>query len=188
MRRATCFLLLATACADPSAPALEDEPMPDLERCDPVRAWNPELVALEQEMLEALDGRRAEGRTCGTRGSFAPAPALRLRGALTCAARLHALDMAQQGFIDHEGSDDSTPWDRLRAVEYAFATADEAIVGADLTPEDILDTLWLPREGSCATLSATAYTDVGLGVALPFDPDDPIEGHRWAIVLAKPLE
>jgi len=172
--------------ATPSAEAASR--LPRAEHCDPVREWNDDLVALEQRMLEALDARRAEGRHCGPRGSFAPAPPLRRSGALTCAARLHALDMAERGFVDHEGAGGSTPWDRLRAVEYAFATADETITATDLPPEDILDALWLPREGSCAALSATAYTEVGIGVALPFDPDDPLEGRRWTVVLAKPID
>lgn len=177
-----------TGCDDPSQPGpAASEPLPALERCDEVRDWNPELVELEARMLRALDERRARGQSCGPRGSFEPAPPLRLRGALTCAARVHALDMAQQAFLEHEGSDGSSAWDRIRAVEYAFATADEVVVATDLTPEDILDTIWLPREGSCAALSATAYTDVGIGVALPFDPEDPLVGRRWTLVLAKPI-
>lgn len=171
--------------ATPSAEAASR--LPRAEHCDPVREWNDDLVALEQRMLEALDARRAEGRHCGPRGSFAPAPPLRRSGALTCAARLHALDMAEQGFVDHEGSDDSTPWARMRRAGYLPATADEVIAAADLTPQDIIDQIWLSREGSCSALSATAYTDVGIGVALPFDEDDAV-GLRWTIVLAKPIE
>ena len=180
-------LLLIAACDEASEGSPPPEPLPALERCDSVRDWNPELVELETRMLQALDERRARGQSCGPRGSFEPAPALRLRGALTCAARLHALDMAEQGFLEHEGSDGSSAWDRIRAAEYTFATADEVVVATDLPPEDILDTVWLPREGSCAALSATAYTDVGIGVALPFDPEDPLVGRRWTIVLAKPI-
>ncbi len=162
--------------------------LPALEPCDAVRDWNADLVHLEQEMLEALEAHRAQGQSCGGRGSFSPAPRLRLNGALTCAARLHALDMAEQGFVEHEGSDGSTLWDRIRAAGYGFATADEVIAVADLPPEDILNTIWMPREGSCAAVSASSYIDVGLGVAIPFDADDPLTGLRWAIVLAKPIE
>lgn len=183
------MLALLTGCdADTNEHPTVDEPLPALERCDEVRDWNPELAELEATMLAALDARRSNGRTCGPRGSFETAPPLRTRGALTCAARLHALDMAQSGFVDHEGSDGSSAWERIRAVEFPFATADEVVVATDLPPEDILDTLWLPREGSCAALSATSYTDVGIGVALPFDSEDPLVGRRWTIVLAKPIE
>ncbi len=166
-----------------------DEALPaDLALCEPVRDWNPTLVELEAQMLAALDERRAAGRACGARGSFDPAPPLRVSPALRCAARLHALDMAETGFVDHLGSDDTTPWDRIRATQYAFATADEVIVATDLPPQDILDDIWLPREGSCAALSASAYVEVGVGVALPFDEDDPLAGRRWALVVAKPIE
>ncbi len=183
-------LVFAAACDDGGSPSRMTGPpvLPQTEACDAVRDWNPELVDLELAMLDAIDARRSEGRTCGPRGSFDPAPPLRLRGALTCAARVHALDMAREGFVDQFGSDDSTPWDRLRAVDYAFATADQTVVATDLPPEDILDELWLPREGSCSALSATAYTEVGIGVALPFDPEDLLEGRRWTVVLAKPIE
>jgi len=189
MPRGIVLALLLAGCDEPAEPALSHAvgALPQLEACDPVRDWNPDLVALERAMLEGLDTRRAQGRACGDRGSFGPAEPLRLRGDLSCAARLHALDMAQEGFVDHIGSDDSNPWDRLRALDVRFATADEVIVATDLAPQDILDQIWLPREGSCAALSATAYTDVGIGVALPFDPDDPLTGRRWTVVLAKPL-
>lgn len=181
-------VLSIAACDDAPDPGLaSSEPLPALELCDEVREWNPALVELETRMRSAIDERRAKGGSCGARGSFDPAPPLRPRGALNCAARLHALDMAQRAFVDHEGSDGSSAWDRIRSVEYAFATADEVVVAADLPPEDILDTVWLPREGSCAALSAGSYTDVGIGVALPFDPEDPLVGRRWTVVLAKPI-
>lgn len=173
----------ASPASDPPAVAL-----PALEACDAVRDWNPDLVAQEQEMLAALRERRARGNDCGTRGTFAPSDTLRLDGALTCAARLHALDMAAQGFVDHDGSDEQSPWDRLHTVGYRFATADQAIVAADLTIEDILDEIWLARDGSCATLSAESYTEVGIGAALPFDPEDPVAGLRWSVVMARPLD
>lgn len=188
---ATAAAVLLLSCDDGNAGTplgTARDQLPALELCDPVRGWNPELVLLEQEMLEALEARRALGQDCGPRGSYPPAPQLRLNGALTCAARLHALDMAEQGFVAHAGSDDTTPWDRLHRAGYPFATADEVIVATDLPPQDILDTIWIPREGSCAALSASSYIEVGLGVALPFDPEDPLPGLRWAIVLAKPIE
>ncbi len=186
---APALTLALVSCDDPQPNTASDSTraaLPELELCDPIRAWNPQLIELEQQMLEALDARRAQGQHCGPRGSFPPAPTLRMNGALRCAARLHALDMAEQGFVDHQGSDDTTPWGRLTAAQYPFATADEVIVSTDMTPEDILDTVWIPREGSCAALSASSYTEVGVGAALPFDPDDPLTGLRWAIVLAKP--
>lgn len=191
LRIAIAAAVLLVSCDDGSGGTpvgTARDQLPALELCDPVRGWNPELVLLEQEMLEALEARRAVGHDCGPRGSYRPAPQLRVNGALTCAARLHALDMAEQSFVAHAGSDDTTPWDRLRAAEYPFATADEVIVATDLPPEDILDTIWLAREGSCAALSASSYIEVGVGVALPFDPEDPLTGLRWAVVLAKPIE
>lgn len=187
--RSAWLASLALCGCDPEPTASEpaEVELPALEACDDVRGWSTELVRLEQEMLRLLDDRRALGQTCGARGSFAPAPALHLDGSLQCAARLHALDMAEQGFVDHEGSDDSTPWARMRRAGYLPATADEVIAASDLTPQDIIDQIWLSREGSCSALSATAYTDVGIGVALPFDEDDAV-GLRWTIVLAKPIE
>ncbi len=195
MRRGLSVLLAlaGAACGEPSegmpSGALR---LPDAQRCDPVREWNPELVALEQTMLEQLNEARAQGRGCGPRGSFAEAPALRLDGALTCAARLHAFDMAQREFFDHIDPDDVTAWDRIRAVDYDFATADEVIASADLAPEDILSDIWLPREGSCAALSASSYVDVGIGVALPFTepvPDnDGLDGRLWTLIVAKPIQ
>lgn len=191
LRRITFGAMLVLAsCDDAELEGPNEASMaavPRLELCDPIRDWNPDLVELEAQMLEALAARRDAGQSCGARGSFPPAPRLRLNGALTCAARLHALDMAEEGFVDHQGSDDTSPWDRLRAAGYEFATADEVITATDLPPADILDTIWIPREGSCAALSASSYIEVGLGAALPFNPEDPLTGLRWVIVLAKPI-
>ncbi len=180
----------ACAASDELEPSGADPSLPRIEFCDPARGWPDALKTRERDLLAELDRVRAEGSGCGTRGSFEPAPPLARSGALSCAARVHSLDMATRDFVDHENPDDQTPWDRLRSTGYAFATADEVIANADLTPEDMLREIWLPRDGSCAALAASAYTEVGVGVASAAmaEGEDALDGSTWTIVVAKPIE
>lgn len=177
--------VLALGCDDSTGrePQTQDaEPLPALMRCDPVRDWNPELTALEDELAEAIDEVRRVAHGCGARGWFDATSQLHRHGTLDCAARLHSLDMATREFVDHLNPDEETPWDRLRAVAYEYASADETIARTNMPPEDIVEALWQPADGSCAALSASAYVEVGIGVA-----NDTQGVQHWTVVVARPL-
>jgi uncharacterized protein YkwD len=178
-----CMLLLP-ACDEPLHPQSSGGvALPSLPLCDPARTWTQEAIDLELAIADRIAEVRETGFSCGAAGTFDPAPALRRSGRLICAARLHSLDMAVRGFVDHENPDDVGPWERLRAVDYEPATADEAIAAGPLSADDVLDDAWLVREGSCAAILADPYVHFGVGVHV----DEASEhGRYFTLLLGKP--
>jgi uncharacterized protein YkwD len=130
--------------------------------CDPSRSWPSNSAELELALVDRINEHRARGAQCSGIARFPPSPPLQPGGAATCAARLHALDMATNDFVRHRGSDESSPWDRLRSAGSSFAVADQVIAAGELSPE-IVDELWMSRPGSCATLMAPEYERLGIG-------------------------
>jgi uncharacterized protein YkwD len=185
MQRAVAMLActLLVACDDPLLPQSSGVGLPSLASCDPIRTSTQEAIDLELAISEGIAAVRETGFACGAAGRFDPAPPLQRSGRLICAARLHSLDMAVRGFVDHENPDDVGPWERLRAVDYAFATADEAIAAGPFEADDVLDRAWLVREGSCAAILADPYVHFGVGVHV----DEASEhGRYFTLLLGKP--
>ncbi len=178
------LVVVVAACEDGSGVVGEmAESIPDIEHCDSVASWNDEDVAMEDALSSLLAARRDRGADCGSAGFFGPAPALRPSGALRCAARRHVLDMAVRNFLGHEDPDGLRVTDRVRAVDYAFADVAETIAAADIEPARVLDEVWLSRAGSCATLMAAEYTDVGVGY---LGGVSETYGGLWTVVVAVP--
>ncbi|MFF4384368.1 CAP domain-containing protein [Kitasatospora sp. NPDC001547] len=78
--------------------------------------------------LEMLTAVNAERTRIGARP-------VRLDERLTAAAQRHADDVATHGLTQHDGSDGSTPWRRVRAAGFAFRFAAENVAPADNVPE-----------------------------------------------------
>ncbi len=186
------------ACADPGPIGAQPSggvALPDLERCDSARTRDADEIDLEGQIYRAVAVLRARGADCADRGRFAATNGLQREGALICAARLHSDDMLGRDFVDHTDPDGVTPWERLAAVEYEVATADEVI--AATRPEDgldgdaIVDEVWVTRAGSCAALMAEPYVDIGVGVSIDRESDaDNADANRRTqtitVVVAKP--
>ena len=66
-------------------------------------------------------------------------PALSLDPRLTAAARAHAEDMVAAGKIGHEGTDGSTPADRVRRVGYPYRRVGENVAAGWETVEAVTD-------------------------------------------------
>jgi uncharacterized protein YkwD len=160
----TVLGLLLPGCDAPRPEGAASLPaLPALPSCDPVREWSDDDEAAELELLARIDAHRRDGAHCGEAGRFGPSEPLQPSGRVMCAARLHALDMAEHDFVGHVGSNDSTPWDRLRATGLELAVADQVVGAGEATPDEVVDALWIPRVGSCAALLAAEYTHVGVG-------------------------
>lgn len=172
--------------ADPSA-TIEDVTLPDLAYCDPVRSWRDDDLVAEAELLAILESVRDEGRSCGARGQFPSAPPLEVSGPLTCAARVHSLDMVEHDLVGHDGHDGTTPWDRMRAAGYVYSNADELVAAATLPVGAVVHELWLSRAGSCAALMAREFVEIGLARRLG-DPPGGAEPPRarFTVLVATP--
>ena len=117
------------------------------------RDFEDEVVALTNEV-------RAEGRDCGTEGSFPPAPPVVANEELRCAARLHALDMDANDFFAHVTPAGLTIGDRVTAAGYSYSVAAENLADGPLTPDAVMAG-WLASDGHCANIMAADVVDLG---------------------------
>lgn len=166
---------------DPNDPV--DEPWPRAEACEGLDAWPAAFAEREAEALARLDERRSEGADCGERGKWGPAPSLRRRTALDCAARLHALDMAEQGYfgrLDAEGVGEA---ERVEAAGYAAAVLVQHLAAGPRDAFELVDQTWAPRPVPCESMAHPALTEVGLGHV--GNVDDAL-GTYWVLLLAAP--
>jgi uncharacterized protein YkwD len=84
---------------------------------------------------------------------------------LQCAARLHALDMAERDFFDHVGSDGTGPEDRIRRTGYTFGVAGESIAQGEGSsdPFRAVEALLMSGESECENLVDPNFDSVGIG-------------------------
>jgi len=177
-------------CAESPAAPDEAEPWPSEEACEGLDDWPEAFAELEAAALARIDARRAEGSDCGERGKWGPAPALRRRTALDCAARAHALDMAERGYfgrLDPEGNDEA---DRVAATGYAAAVLVQHLAAGPRDAEELVDRTWGPRAVPCESMADPGLTEVGLGhvgdVDVPEGAEGDAFGTYWVLLLASP--
>ena len=120
-----------------------------------------------RRVLALTNRARAESRRCGER-AFRTTRGLRWSAALAKAALVHSEDMARHDYLGHDGSDGSTPAERMERAGYAYRATGENIAGGPSTPEGVL-TLWLESPTHCATLMNPGYTEMGLAYAVDRD-------------------
>src|SRR5512139_343421 len=82
--------------------------------------------AVSGEVLQLVNEARAKPRRCGGK-RFAAVPPLLPNKVLDAAAAAHARDVAAHGHLTHEGSDDSTPADRVTRAGYAWRAVGENV-------------------------------------------------------------
>ncbi|MET8623634.1 CAP domain-containing protein [Kitasatospora sp. NPDC004669] len=88
---------------------------------------------------------------------------LRLDDRLTAAAQRHADDLAAHGLVQHDGTDGSTPWRRLRAAGFAFRFAAEIVAPADSVPAAVQ--LWMNSPQHRDTVLDPRFNHLGVGHA-----------------------
>ena len=129
--------------------------------------------------LALVNEARAQARRCGNE-RYAPAPPLVLDITLGSVAELHARDMARHGRMSHEGSDGSTPAQRLTRAGYVWRTVAENVAAGDTSADAVMRT-WLASPGHCANLMNPDVRE--MGIAWAFEPSSP-KGTYWAQVFA----
>lgn len=140
-----------------------DYAIPETPYCQPLRDWDPALIALEQEVLELSNAARAQGLDCGERGNFPPAPPLKLNSALSCAARAHSKYLRDAERFEHLGPDGQTPGERIALTEYPVTAWGENIAYGYPTAQAVVEG-WKNSDVHCANLMRSYYTQMGVGV------------------------
>ena len=87
---------------------------------------------LARKTLDAHNKERADAKL----------PPLRLAPKLSAAAKGHAEDMAKHGMMTHDGSDGSTPVERVKRQGYLYRNSGENVAAGAITVEGVMH-LWM---------------------------------------------
>ncbi|RAL24668.1 hypothetical protein DL240_00215 [Lujinxingia litoralis] len=133
--------------------------------CSSLPDWDPELAALEEQVVHLVNEYRAEGANCDTEGVFDPAPPVVGEGILRCAARLHSKDMAENDFFDHiHPVTGETPFDRIEKAGYTGSYPQgENIAAGQESAVEVMEG-WMESDGHCANIMNPDFTELGVGV------------------------
>ena len=107
---------------------------------------------------------------------------LKLNPQLTQSAQGHSQDMADHNFMGHNGSNGSSPFDRMHQAGYQFSTAGENVAAGSATPEAVMDA-WMNEapdasghRGHRDNMLSSNYHDIGVGYAFRQATQ---YGHYW---------
>jgi len=175
--------MFVIACDDATAPDAISLPWPQTEACDGLDDWPAAWSDLEQAAIDQIDVARSEGADCAERGKYSRAPALVRHPALDCAARFHALDMAEQGYFGRFDPDQRDERARAEAAGYTSAALVQHIAGGPRDALELVEQTWLPRAIPCSDLLSEEANQIGLGHV--GDVDDEL-GTYWVVLLASP--
>ncbi len=99
---------------------------------------------------------------------------------LVSAARAHAEDLARTGTIGHEGSDGSTPAQRVTAAGYVWTSVGQNVATGQTSPEEVV-TAWMKSEPHRRNLLNPRFTSAGMAT---IDAPATRWGTYWVMVYA----
>jgi uncharacterized protein YkwD len=132
-----------------------------------------------REVLQLVNQARAQPRRCGKQQLPATTP-LQLNALLMAAAQTHADDMARKRFLDHTGSNGSTPATRVTRQGYRHQLVGENIAAGPGSAAEVVSG-WLTSPGHCANIMNAGFKQ--MGVAFAVNPQDDY-GVYWSQVFA----
>lgn len=98
---------------------------------------------------------------------------------LSAAAQGHSQDMADNNFIEHTGSDGSSPSDRAQQAGYPSSFVGENIAAGQSIPEDAMSS-WMnetpPNDGHRQNILNPDYREIGIGYVFSDTTD---YQHYW---------
>lgn len=128
-------------------------------------------------LFELVNRARATARTCGSKSMPAADP-VAWDSDIAEAARLHAQDMADKNYFEHDSLDGRSFVDRIEATAYDGYPGGENIAMGFRTPQDVLQG-WLNSPGHCANLMDNDFVDMGLGFASRTDAGYTMPTTYW---------
>lgn len=188
--RLCCALLLSLgipSCTDVESPqdVIEArEAIPEIPYCDGIRSWPDVWASEETRAMEIIDDLRVRGIECGALGRAPTVPTLRLNGALTCAARVHAVAMAEQQSVGHTTPDEIGTEQRVEAVGYDGDVLEHLAAGPLDATEAVLS-VWRHADESCADLMSAKHVDVGIGFVGATEDGSEFPTY-WVVVMGDP--
>jgi uncharacterized protein YkwD len=152
--------------------------------CNDPQGWPSSWVDIEDQVLVLTNQERAAGATCG--GTYYPSvPALTQDIELREAARCHSLDMADNDFFSHTGSDGSNAGTRIGRTNYQFSYWAENIAAGQSTASNVVNG-WMNSTGHCKNIMSSTATELGVGYM--FEDPDAFNNYRryWTQVFGRP--
>ena len=125
--------------------------------------WEHGNAAEEDLMVELVNGFRASDQNCGGR-SMPAVPPIRMQENLREAARLHSLDMGEEGYFAHNGLAGRDPWQRIRDASYPGRGMAENIAAGNQSAQATFQQ-WVDSPGHCRNMMTPNATEIGVGHA-----------------------
>jgi uncharacterized protein YkwD len=113
------------------------------------------------DTLQRINALRAAGAHCGSKGYFAPAPALAWHDALERTAQQYAAEAAQRGDVAHLGLDGAQVGERVLRQGYAWWRVGENLAAGRDTVEATL-AQWMHSPAHCANLMNPDFFEVAM--------------------------
>ncbi len=126
----------------------------------------------KSELLQRVNAVRLSGCNCGTT-RMPPVQALNWNDQLATASYDHSLDMNNNDFFSHTGSNGSNTGQRLSAAGYPWRSYGENIAAGYQNEQAVVDG-WLRSEGHCRNIMNAGVKEMGVGRG----------GTYWTQVLA----
>jgi uncharacterized protein YkwD len=137
--------------------------------------WPTGWSSFEASALAQINAERAAGAFCN--GTWYPAvPALTMDSALREAGRCHSLDMAENAFFSHTGSDGSSFATRCVNAGYTASPRGENIAAGYTTPAAAVAGWMASTSGHCEMIMNSTVNEVGIGYV--YDAAAPWR-HYW---------
>lgn len=133
-----------------------------------------EAMFNRNKLLNLVNKARLAGQYCG-KTWFAPVKKLKWNNMLEAAAKEHSLDMYENNFFSHKGSNGLYVDDRLYTQHYFWEACGENVAYGALYEDEVMKE-WLGSSGHCSNIMNPAYTEMGAWVT----------GLYWTQVFAKP--
>ena len=130
---------------------------------------NCRLSVLDERLLIKLNEVRAEARLCGETSYAAVGPVV-WNCALEGAADRHSMDMAENNFFSHSGSDGLRVGARADAAGYDWVMVGENIAVGYSSVNSVMQG-WLESPSHCRTIMNESYQETALSIALPSGSD-----------------
>lgn len=136
--------------------------------CAPIVNWSPDFEAAEAELLTLLNAERAK----------VGLPPLEYNPQLACAARAHAVDIAQRKFFDHVNPDGENFTERITKAGYTWNRSAENL-GMGYPTAAMQINGWMNSPGHRENVLASNVNEAGPGVYSGW------KGPIWAMTFGR---
>ncbi|MBO6938224.1 MAG: CAP domain-containing protein [Deltaproteobacteria bacterium] len=149
--------------------------------CTDLGSWPSDWAAQEDAALDEMNRHRATGYTCAS-GPRMSVPAYVMNDQLRIAARCHSMDMAEENFFSHTGSDGSNFSTRCNRAGYTGGPRYENIAAGNSTGVASVGQWMSSSTGHCDAVMASNANRVGIGY---YRKSGTMWTHYWTAVFGQ---